>query len=59
MAFEIALSFLHTHGFDFNTLLRHGVPYLSREEEQNILNSGQGTREPFTIDQSEQKFVRT
>ncbi|KAF8455386.1 ribonuclease H-like domain-containing protein [Terfezia claveryi] len=54
------LAFLIDHGFDFNTQLRHGIAYLSREEERKIIDSWSEedrNREVLTIDSGSQQFA--
>ncbi|KAF8466616.1 CAF1 family ribonuclease-domain-containing protein [Kalaharituber pfeilii] len=55
------LAFLANNGFDFNTQLRQGVPYLTREEEKNIRATWQeeetGKQRPTPIDPSLQQFA--
>ncbi|KAF8423642.1 ribonuclease H-like domain-containing protein [Tirmania nivea] len=54
------LAFLIEHGFDFNTQLRHGVSYLSREEETKVIDSWSEedrNREVLTIDSGSQQFA--
>ena len=56
-----AMEMLCKEGMDFNHLVRHGIRYLSRDEETNVrareaerLN---GVREIITIDEGGEKFL--
>jgi hypothetical protein len=56
-----ALEMLCREGMDFNHLLRHGVIYLSRDEEKEIRENEtdrvDGVREEIVIDEGGEKFL--
>jgi CAF1 family ribonuclease len=58
-----ALEMLSREGMDFNHLLRHGIRYLSRDEETEIRttesNREEGLNEDVIIDEGGQKFLAT
>jgi poly(A)-specific ribonuclease len=58
-----ALEMLCKQGMDFNHLLRHGIRYLSREEEKEIrereINRVEGVRENVLVDEDGQKFLES
>jgi poly(A)-specific ribonuclease len=56
-----AMEMLCHEGMDFNYLLRHGIRYLSHDEEREIrareADLADGVREPITIDVGGEKFL--
>jgi hypothetical protein len=56
-----AMEMLCKEGMDFNHLLRHGIRYLSRDEENDIrfreVHRVDGVRENIIIDEGGQKFL--
>lgn len=56
-----AMEMLCHRGMDFNYLLRHGIQYLSRDEEKEVrareTDLTDGVREPVTIDEGGGKFL--
>jgi len=58
-----AMEMLCREGMDFNHLLRHGIRYLSRDEESEIrameLDRAEGVREMISIDKGGEEFLST
>lgn len=58
-----AMEMLCKEGMDFNHLLRHGIRYLSREEETDIRSKEahdmKGARAHIFIDEDGQKFLES
>lgn len=56
-----ALEMLLSQGMDFNRLIRHGIRYLSREEEKEIREKeslrNDGVREEVLIDEGGERFL--
>ena len=56
-----ALEMLSKGGMDFNHLLRHGIRYLSRNEEVEIrakeIERSDGVRDEIIIDEGGQEFL--
>jgi len=57
------MEMLCREGMDFNHLLRHGIRYLSRDEESEIrameLDRAEGVREMISIDKGGEEFLST
>jgi hypothetical protein len=58
-----AMEMLSREGMDFNHLLRHGIRYLSRDEEKEIrsteLDRVEGVREMILVDKGGEEFLST
>jgi len=58
-----AMEMLCREGMDFNHLLRHGIRYLSRDEEKEIrateLDRVEGVREMILVDKGGEEFLST
>ena len=56
-----AMEMLCKEGMDFNHLIRHGIRYLSRDEEMDVrareTDRVDGVRERITIDEGGEKFL--
>ena len=57
------MEMLSREGMDFNHLLRHGIRYLSRDEEREIrsteLDRVEGVREMILVDKGGEEFLST
>jgi poly(A)-specific ribonuclease len=58
-----AMEMLSREGMDFNHLLRHGIRYLSRDEEKETrsteLDRVEGVREMILVDKGGEEFLST
>ena len=56
-----AMEMLSKEGMDFNRLLRHGIRYLSRDEESHVCareaHLTDGVRENIAVDEGGEKFL--
>lgn len=55
-----ALEFLARNGFDFNTWIRHGIPYCSKQDEVYIksqINTQNNPDNDITVDDTNKEFV--
>jgi hypothetical protein len=58
-----ALEMLCRGGMDFNHLIRHGIRYLSQDEEREIrakeIDRADGVREEIVVDEGGAKFLKS